>query len=112
MVKCPVGYSEKLTGNTNINRNERDLFYSLLFTLVSKMAFPNNPTGPFTISGDDQEISEFYAARERHTTNYDAPNLFKGSSGIGLFLTDPFKVLDIQNPLPDVPELQENTSIN
>ena len=44
----------------------------------------HNPTGPFTIlEPRDQEISELpvYAAQERLTTDYDASNLLKGSSG-------------------------------
>ena len=42
-----------------------------------------NPTNLFTILGPhDQEIGEYYVVQERRATDFEAPKLWKGRSGI------------------------------
>ena len=44
-----------------------------------------NPTNLFTIlKPQDQEIGEFYVVQECHATDFEAPKLWKGSSGSNL----------------------------
>ena len=41
-----------------------------------------SPTNPFIIlEPRDQEIGEFYVVEERRATDFEAPKLWKGSSG-------------------------------
>ena len=43
----------------------------------------NSPTNRFTIlEARDQEIDEFYFVQERRPTDFEAPKLGKGSSGL------------------------------
>ena len=43
----------------------------------------DRPTNPFTIlEPQDQEIGEFYVVQERHMTDFKAPKLWMGSSGV------------------------------
>ena len=42
----------------------------------------NNPTNPFTfLEPRNQEIGEIYVVQERRVTDFEAPKLWKGSSG-------------------------------
>ena len=55
---------------------------SLEISPSENFMFTRNPTNPFTISKPrDQEICEFYVVQECRATDFEAPKLWKGSSG-------------------------------